>query len=54
MEAVRRGRGAWRLGGTPEARPTVSDSNGVAKLNLSRPGNMSATGGGHSHFFRRR
>jgi hypothetical protein len=39
---VRRGRGAWRFGGHTEARPTVSDSNGVAKLNLIRPGHMSA------------
>ena len=37
--AVRRGLAVW---GETEARPTVSDSNGVAKLNLIRPGHMSA------------
>jgi hypothetical protein len=36
---VRHGGGAWRMGGTP----TVSDSSGAFTLNLSRPGNMSAT-----------
>jgi hypothetical protein len=34
-----RGLAVW---GETEARPTVSDSNGVAKLNLIRPGHMSA------------